>query len=277
MTNYNRIISQILVASLVLCSVESPVCAEVYKSITYHTGYPGVQKATGQLEVTNDMMLFYSGTRPREGSSSWGKSAFTVRLSSITNVDWNEDAKRMVGPAVATTLLLGPLGLLFLLGKKKSDYIKVQYQDPAAGRAGELLFQGQTGIGASIKAMLDMKSGLSSRRSDTVLLSDTAVAATSPIGTPSRHAFCERGYERLGAGDAEGALKEFKKASLVNNRDTDVFLGMATAHEILGNRESALSNIRRVLELDPQNSQANELLEAMVPAEPDPTIAAEKP
>ena len=70
-------------------------------------------------------MRFYS-VRPK-GSSLARICAFPIARSLTSSTD--KKAGRRVGAAVATTVLLGPIGLVALLSKKRKHYLTVGYKD----------------------------------------------------------------------------------------------------------------------------------------------------
>ena len=48
---------------------------------------------------------------------------------SILDIEYGQKAGRRVGAAVATTVLLGPIGLLTLFSKKRKHYVTIGYKD----------------------------------------------------------------------------------------------------------------------------------------------------
>lgn len=256
----SRTVALLALIPACLLALRTPIYAETY-SATYQGGYPGLERnATGTIEINDEELYFYPGRRPpREGSRSAERS-FKLPLTSIRGVSINEEAKRRVGAAALTTVLLGPLGLLFLFSKAEYDMVLVEYVNRETNQGGAVLFQTARGVGNSIKAMLEARCHLGEAATAPAT---GATAAPSSGAASTQNVFLDRGNELLRAGNAAGALEEFRKGYLVDSRNTGILLGMAKAHELNGNREAALENIRKVLEIDPANEEANRLLGAM--------------
>jgi hypothetical protein len=51
------------------------------------------------------------------------------RSTSIVDLEYGQKAGRRVGAAVATTVLLGPIGLLTLLSKKRNHFLTIGVKD----------------------------------------------------------------------------------------------------------------------------------------------------
>jgi|SRR6185436_18959836 len=78
----------------------------------------------GRLDTKNDdMLVFVAGDKPFSGQ------ALSIPYSQIIDLEYGQKAGRRVGAAAATTVLLGPIGLLTLLSKKRNHYLTVGYKD----------------------------------------------------------------------------------------------------------------------------------------------------
>ena len=54
-----------------------------------------------------------------------------ITFKSIADLEYGQKAGRRVGTAVATTVLLGPIGLVSLFSKKRKHYLTIGYKDEA--------------------------------------------------------------------------------------------------------------------------------------------------
>jgi hypothetical protein len=55
----------------------------------------------------------------------------TIPYKDIIDIEYGQKAGRRVGAAVATTVLLGPIGLLSLFSKKRKHYLTIGFKDSA--------------------------------------------------------------------------------------------------------------------------------------------------
>jgi hypothetical protein len=78
----------------------------------------------GRLDTKGDEALVFVATdKPFAGQS------LSIPYDQIIDLEYGQKAGRRVGAAVATTILLGPLGLLTLFSKKRNHYLTVGYKD----------------------------------------------------------------------------------------------------------------------------------------------------
>ena len=78
----------------------------------------------GTLDTTNDTTLgFTAEDKPFVGQS------LSIPYAKITDLEYGQKAGRRVGAAIGTTILLGPIGLLTLLSKKKNHYLTISFKD----------------------------------------------------------------------------------------------------------------------------------------------------
>ena len=54
---------------------------------------------------------------------------FSIPYTRVVDLEYGQKAGRRVGTAVATTVLLGPIGLLSLLSKKRKHYLTIGFKD----------------------------------------------------------------------------------------------------------------------------------------------------
>jgi hypothetical protein len=120
-----RVIAALLAIAIVTPSIALAVDS---KGATYFGGTAPVFKAAkdpveGHLDTKDDKaLIFTSEDKHAEGSLS-------IPYDSIIDLEYGQKAGRRVGAAVATTVLLGPIGLLTLFSKKRKHFLTVGYKD----------------------------------------------------------------------------------------------------------------------------------------------------
>ena len=121
-----RIIAMTVVVSLLAPSIALAVDS---KGASYFGGTAAVFKEAkdpieGKLDTRSDAVLtFKADDKPFRGQ------ALTIPYAQIIDLEYGQKAGRRVGAAAATTILLGPIGLLALLSKKRKHFLTVGYKD----------------------------------------------------------------------------------------------------------------------------------------------------
>lgn len=115
-----------LIISLLL---NSAVLAET-KNCTYMGGstkdkdFPGAKdKVEGYLHTGDDKLLRFDFTLNKE------KRSYSIPYDRIIDIEYGQKAGRRVGAAVATAILLSPVGLFLLFSKKRKHYVTIGYKD----------------------------------------------------------------------------------------------------------------------------------------------------
>ena len=87
--------------------------------------FPGAKDPVeGLLDTTNvDALVLTAEDKPFRGQS------LRIPYKSIEDLEYGQKAGRRVGAAVATTVLLGPIGLLSLFSKKRKHYVTIGFKD----------------------------------------------------------------------------------------------------------------------------------------------------
>ena len=121
-----RIVATVLIVTLLAPSVLLAVDGDkaAYFGGTA-TAFPGAKEPVeGLLDTTNaDALVLTAEDKPFRGQS------FRIPYKSIDDLEYGQKAGRRVGAAVATTVLLGPIGLLTLFSKKRKHYLTVAFKD----------------------------------------------------------------------------------------------------------------------------------------------------
>ncbi len=71
------------------------------------------------------------------------------------------------------------------------------------------------------------------------------------------------GYQLMGEGDLEGALKIFKLNTEMNPDNSNVYDSLGEAYMKSGEKELALANYKKSLELNPRNENATKMIEQL--------------
>ncbi len=80
----------------------------------------------GKLDTSDDKTLLFAAY----GKEFAGKT-FSISYAKISDLEYGQKAGRRVGAAAATTVLLGPLGLITLFSKKRKHYLTIGFKDDA--------------------------------------------------------------------------------------------------------------------------------------------------
>ena len=78
----------------------------------------------GRLDTSNEQSLVF-GSFDKEFA---GKS-FSIPYKNVVDLEYGQKAGRRVGAAAATTVLLGPIGLLSLFSKKRKHFLTIGFKD----------------------------------------------------------------------------------------------------------------------------------------------------
>lgn len=83
---------------------------------------------------------------------------FVIPYEQIVDLEYGKKSGRRVGTAVATTVLLGPIGLLSLMSKKQKHYLTIGYKDEA-GKDQVAVFELGKDIFRTTLAVVETRSG----------------------------------------------------------------------------------------------------------------------
>ncbi len=89
------------------------------------TAFPGAKDPVEGLLNTADpeALVLTAEKKPYTGQT------LRIPYNRIIDIEYGQKAGRRVGTAVATTVLLGPIGLLSLFSKKRNHYLTIGYKD----------------------------------------------------------------------------------------------------------------------------------------------------
>ena len=82
----------------------------------------------------------------------------TIPYAKFIDIEFGQKSGRRVGAAVASTLLLGPIGLLFLMSKKQKHFVTIGFKD-AADKEQVAVFQVDKDAVRTLLPILEARSG----------------------------------------------------------------------------------------------------------------------
>ena len=78
----------------------------------------------GMLDTANEKALVFSATEKK-----FKGKTFSIPYDRVIDLEYGQKAGRRVGAAVASTILLGPIGLVALLSKKRAHFLTIGFKD----------------------------------------------------------------------------------------------------------------------------------------------------
>jgi hypothetical protein len=121
-----RMIASVLVVTLLFPSLALALDGDkaAYFGGTVQLFAGAKDPVEGRLDLVNPQALVL---KPEK--QPFAGNFLTIPYKNIDDLEYGQKAGRRVGAAVATTVLLGPLGLLTLFSKKRKHYLTVAYKD----------------------------------------------------------------------------------------------------------------------------------------------------
>jgi hypothetical protein len=94
---------------------------------TKEKDFPGSKDAIeGNLNTSDEVLLKFEYRLNKEDK------VYTIPYKGIIDIEYGQKAGRRVGAAVATAILISPIGLFMLFSKKRKHYITIGYTDADA-------------------------------------------------------------------------------------------------------------------------------------------------
>lgn len=122
---------------------------------TKEKDFPGANKPVeGILNTNDEKQLNFEFTRDKEKEVK----VYSIPYDQIIDIEYGQKAGRRVGAAVATTILLGPIGLLMLFSKKRKHFVTIGYKD-ADGKEQATVFELGKDIVRTTLPILEARSG----------------------------------------------------------------------------------------------------------------------
>ncbi len=98
-------------------------------------------------------------THETELQFTYGKGQMaSIPYANFIDMEYGQKSGRRVGAAVATTILLGPLGLLTLLSKKQNHFLTLGFKDEA-GKEQVAIFKLNKDMVRTVLPILEARSG----------------------------------------------------------------------------------------------------------------------
>jgi hypothetical protein len=149
-----RCVAFLVVFALLTPSVTFAVDA---KGASYFGGTAGFKDAKdpveGRLDTKDDAaLLFIADSKGFKGQT------LSIPYSQIIDLEYGQKAGRRVGAAAATTVLLGPIGLLTLFSKKRNHFLTIGFKD-ADGKDQVAVFELGKDIVRTMLPIVETRSG----------------------------------------------------------------------------------------------------------------------
>lgn len=146
---------KILPLGLIFSMLFGAISVSAKSDTAYYFGGTAVEfkdakkEVKGRLTTTDEKALqFNYGTN----------QIFSIPYDHFIDIEYGQKSGRRVGAAVATTILLGPLGLLTLLSKKQKHFVTIGYTDEA-GKEQVAVFKIDKDMVRTFLPILEARSG----------------------------------------------------------------------------------------------------------------------
>lgn len=117
------------------------------------TDFTGAKKnVEGTLNLDNEKELRFDHKFVKGGGT------YTIPYDKIIDIEYGHKTGRRVGAAVATALLISPVGLFLLFSKKRKHYVTIGYAD-AEGKEQVAVFELGKDIVRTTLPILEARSG----------------------------------------------------------------------------------------------------------------------
>ena len=146
-----RILSLMLALSLTFGAAPAPAVSD---SASYYGGTVAAFKdakkeVKGHLISSDEKSLIFK----------YGKDqTVSIPYANFVDMEYGQKSGRRVGAAVATTILLGPVGLLTLFSKKQDHFLTLGFTDEA-GKEQVAVFKLNKGMVRTVLPILEARSG----------------------------------------------------------------------------------------------------------------------
>lgn len=137
--------------ALVFAGIDGKQVAYIGGTVPVFSGEK--QPVVGELDTSNNDQVRFV---PKEGKNK-GKE-FAIAYDKFVDIEYGQKAGRRVGAATAGFILLGPIGLIGLLSKKRKHYVTIGYKDGEGKDQVALLEVGKDVIRTTL-SILETRSG----------------------------------------------------------------------------------------------------------------------
>jgi hypothetical protein len=178
------LITVVLAVALLSQTVVPPALSA--SNANYHSSYYGgtipefkdaKNPVDGHLIATDEIALQFLYKKDQMVSIPYAK---------FIDIEYGQKSGRRVGAAVASTLLLGPIGLLFLMSKKQKHFVTIGFKD-ASDKEQVAVFQVEKDAVRTLLPILEARSG-----KDVIYQSKSAekkaTGGNKPADTPAEKA-----------------------------------------------------------------------------------------
>lgn len=107
------------------------------------------KEVRGHLVTTDELNLQFNYAK---------NQVVTIPYANFIDMEYGQKSGRRVGAAVATTILLGPLGLLTLMSKKQDHFLTIGFKDEG-GKEQVAIFKLNKDMVRTVLPILEARSG----------------------------------------------------------------------------------------------------------------------
>src|SRR5215475_9787610 len=156
-----KIMKKNIILTLIVCLCLSPnvLAALAGTNATFVGGstkdkdFPGAKKGVdGWLKAEDESALKFEYKLNKE------MRTYSIPYAQFIDIEYGQKAGRRVGAAIATAVLLAPVGLFLLFSKKRKHYVTIGYKD-AEGKEQVAVFELDKNIVRTTLPILEARSG----------------------------------------------------------------------------------------------------------------------
>ena len=129
------------------------LCLSVVSTFTFAATYPAQLLSSSTGKPINGQLVIDGGKISFQGAESQ-----SVEADDVSKITAGEFAKRRVKGAIAGAVLLTPIALFALIGKKKREMFALEYEKE--GERGAMIVQVKKKIGFTVEKSLEVATGL---------------------------------------------------------------------------------------------------------------------
>ena len=122
---------------------------------TKEKDFPGIKDPVEGILNTGDEKFLKFEYKLKKGTET---KVYSIPYDQIVDIEYGQKAGRRVGAAIATAILLSPLGLFLLFSKKRKHFVTIGYKD-ADGKEQAAVFELGKDIVRTTLPILEARSG----------------------------------------------------------------------------------------------------------------------
>jgi hypothetical protein len=150
-----------IIITLIICiALNIPVIAGIGGKKAAYYGGTMKEKFLPEAKDPVEGTLNTGDEKELKFQCKWKKTdkVYSIPYDQFIDIEYGQKAGRRVGTAVATTVLLGPIGLISLFSKKRKHFVTIGYKD-ADGKEQVAAFELGKDIVRTTLPILEARSG----------------------------------------------------------------------------------------------------------------------